>query len=94
MKAVDKKIIKRAVKDAQVNARSVLDACPDGLVSLDDDLRVVLFNRSFIALTGLDCDALSGCSIDVLAAQIDRYFVITSVASTLGPDRSCRALLH
>jgi PAS domain-containing protein len=94
MRAIGEKMINPALQDAQVNARSVLDACPDGLVSLDDDLRIVLFNRSFIALTGLDCDALSGCSIDVLAAQIDRYFVISSVASTLGPDRSCRALLH
>ena len=94
MRAVGEKMIKPAVQDAQVNARSVLDACPDGLVSLDDDLRIVLFNRSFIALTGLDCDALSGGSIDALAAQIDRHFVISSVASTLGPDRSCRALLH
>ena len=73
MRAIDKKIIKPAVQDAQVNVRSVLDACPDGLVSLDDDLRIVLMNRSFVALTGLDWDALSGCSIDTLAAQIDRY---------------------
>ena len=83
----EKKVNKPAVKNAQLNARSVLDACPDGLVSLDDDLRIVLVNRSFIALTGLDCDALSGRSIDALAAQIDRHFVISSVASTLGPDR-------
>ena len=94
MRAIGEKMINPALQDAQVNARSVLDACPDGLVSFDGDLRIVLVNQGFIALTGLDRDALIGGSIDTLGIQIDRNFVSSSVSFAFGASRSCRALLH
>ena len=94
MGTVTQKFITPALNNPQVYARAVLDACPDGLVSFDGDLRIVLVNQGFIALTGLDRDALIGGSIDTLGVQIDRNFVSSSVSFAFGASRSCRALLH